>query len=228
MNVTSLFSVGTLFVAASLAGCAADAEPVQASDSDLARGRPAPVQSVTLESTDSATSVQARLFNLLDGFKADADLGISTPATERDARVIAGPGAAASTTSSVSCSLSSMELVAPGGGGFTHRDLYSCELTGFSRIRNGAELPPASVGTEGEQALASKLFDLLAKGEKKGGFGVVKTIDNENPGCCDMPTTSAYEIGDADAKLTCTLHGGGFTGWQTVECTYAHAIKPNE
>jgi hypothetical protein len=212
----NLFSFSS-FVALSLvavAGCAASTEESAESLQDNLTARPV----IELATTRDPSSVQAQLFTLLETFKNDAELGIAS-GIESAALTMNGAPEAGVRGRTVTCDTSRMEAVAPGGGGFSQINFFGCVLQGFDQVRNGGVLPSVVVPFEGDKQLAGKLVALLAKGEQTGGLGVKKT-GGKDPGCCDIPSSVTYTIGNDDASLSCTLRSGGFAAIQRAECTF--------
>jgi len=201
-----------------LAGCSADAGQEAGDEDDLTR-RP----TIELSSQDS-TSVAARLNAMLKAFKSDSDLDIASAIESASVKM---SGRDSKVSRSVTCTESDMELVGPGGHGFTHRTTTTCTLQGFEKNRAGGSLPNVLVSRNEPLPLANKLVTLLHKGEQKGGFGVKRT-GGVAPPCCDRPMSTTYELSDAQGSLVCVNHTGGFAFMVHSECTYTRAIKPNE
>jgi hypothetical protein len=212
------FLFASLFAVSFLAGCAAEPGSDEGVDQNDVTSRP----TIELASSADPGSIQVKLYTLLSTLKGDASLGIES-AIESPALTISGAEARA-----ITCTESRL-VHATVGQGVTTTKFDSCTLEGFDKVRNGGQLPSVVVKAEGEQALASKLVALLAKGAEKGGLGV-KRSGGVKPPCCDMATTTTYTISDDSAELSCTTHAGGFIGIVSEQCTYslndANAKKP--
>lgn len=202
-------AVSSLVVASLLAGCSVEsAESEDTSEEAIVR-RPA----IEFASMNDREALSAKLYRLLNAFKSDlgvADDGYNLTLSGKEPT---------RTKRSVSCNESDMELVAPGGGGFTHRTYNSCSLKGFDQVRNGGRLPNVVVPYDLEAPLAGKLVTLLEKGAQKGTFGVKKSEPTRVP-CCDIPSTVTYELSDDTASLVCQNRTGGFAFIVQASCTY--------
>ncbi len=204
-----------------LAGCAADSsETGESADAVVKTAR----TEIELKSSSDAASLPAKLFALMNTFKDDADLRIGK-AIESQAFVLTGPDPL-HVSRSLECEETHL-ISAVLGRGVSNTAFHACTFSGLDKTRAGGALPRVTVAFGEQDALAGKLTTLLEKGEKKGGFGIVKN-GNERPQCCDMPVTLKYELSDATMSLVCTVHAGGFTGVEQDECTLSHKIAPNE
>ena len=117
-----------------------------------------------------------------------------------------------------------MELVSPGGSGFSVIDQFSCTLIRFDKVRNGGKLPSVVVPFEGNITLAGKLFDLLEKGGKKGGLGV-KLTESNNPGCCDRISTTSYAIATLKRRSPARGAAAGSPASREAECTFVQNAR---
>jgi hypothetical protein len=213
MSFFKISSVATIALLA-VAGCAAGTDEASEASQDELRAR----TDIELTSTRDPASVQAKLFKLMTTFKDDASLDISS-AIHTNSVQMSGMGEVGVRGRAITCNNSQMELVGPGGSGFSVIDLFSCTLVRFDKVRNGGQLPSVVVPFEGNVTLAGKLFQLLEKGEDKGGLGV-KLTEANNPGCCDQISTTTYAIADDKATLSCTMRSGGIAGITSAECTF--------
>ena len=216
--------VSSLFALSALAGCTAS---TQTDDAAQATGEDALISRPAIELTGSSdpASVQGKLFKLLSTFKDDADLEISS-GIDSPAFFMKGAKEPKVSVRSLVCSESHL-IHATVGVGVSNTSIHECTLDGFDRNRAGGSLPAVVLG-QGEEPLAGKLFTLLSKGEKKGGLGVKRTSSTAPTPCCDMISTTSFEISDAAATLSCSLHSGGIAGISRAECTFARKIAATE
>lgn len=209
MNRLALSSLFVLPVLASLVGCAAPGEESEDVTGDELRARPR----IELKSTGDKDSIQAKLYGMLQTFKGDSELGI-VGAIESKSLLMSGGHD--TVTRSVSCT-KAVRFILPAGA--SSSTVFACDLDGFEKVRNGGQLPLVDVTQRPKNApLASKLFSLLEKAEKKGGFDVQRSANQ--PGCCDMPSSATYAISDDVGTLSCTMHSGGFFFHLDAECSY--------
>jgi hypothetical protein len=219
----SLLSLAALPVLASLVGCAGSSEESAdvAGDELNASARPR----IELASTSDVHSVQATLFLLMDRLRdVDSTLGIES-GVDSASLMLKGTAEEGVASRSVDCNTSKL-IHAQIGVGASTTTFFHCTLDGFDKIRNGGSLPNVLLRS-GESPLAAKLYALLAKGEQHGGFGVTKSGGNLPP-CCDIPTTTTYSVSDANGKLSCSMHAGGFAFMTHAECMYQSHVAPNE
>lgn len=204
--------LSSLTALALVTGCAASSD-------DSASGASAEINaraedgSLELANSTDPRSVQAALYRLLDTFKDDPGL-----------RVLRGFDAAALMMTgkagprSVTCTESTTAIPPQ----------FRCTFDGIGKHRGGGSYPSEVVPNEGEAPFTGKLFVLLKKGFEKGGLGVVQTVSESNPGCCDLPTEEAFELRDEAGVLSCAETGGGLTGILEARCDYEMTIAPHE
>jgi hypothetical protein len=205
------FALSSLAALSLLAGCAAStSESVADGQDDITAST-----KIELSSVADEASIQAKLYNLLDAFKGEADLGIAKDVATLSMKGAREDGAPAR---SISCNESKL-VHATLGQGVSTTSFFACTLAGFQTVRNGGQLPSVVLKDDASQPLAGKLFSLLLKGEQKGGLGVVKTSGDSHPPCCDMPISTTFAISDSTSTLSCTERAGGFAFIRSVECT---------
>ena len=197
-----LFS--SIAAAALLVGCAAEQSDDVAQDDVTSRPR------IELKNSNDPKAVQFKLYELLDAFKGERELGIFS-AIDSPSLQMSGAKEPRVPIRTVTCTEARL------GGGAAPHVSHACTLDAFDKIRNGGSLPGVLLKDEGEDPLAGKLFTLLEKGEKKGNLGVKKSTGGE-PHCCDVPQTTTYSLSDAKTTLSCSLRTGGFVATRSVQC----------
>jgi hypothetical protein len=194
-----------------LAGCAAST----AENTDQGQDDVTASSKLELASTSDSSSIQAKLYSLLDTFKGEGHLDISTNGASITMNGAREHGAPAR---SITCTKSSL-VHATVGQGVTVTPFFACTLTGFNKVRTGVELPSVDAPLQGEEPLANNLFTLLNKGEQMGGgFGITRS-GGVTPPCCDMPTSTTLAISDKSSTLSCTNRTGGFAFRVFTECS---------
>jgi hypothetical protein len=169
-----------------------------------------------LKSSSDSDSIQAQLYKLMDAFKGEKALDISKNVVALTIKGAAETGAPAR---SITCTKSSL-VHATLGQGVTTTDFFACTLTGFNKIRDGVALPSVNVQLNHEAPLANNLFSLMAEGDKKGGFDVLRS-GGDQPTCCDRPISTTMSISDSTSTLSCTNRTGGFAFMVFTECSLA-------
>ena len=194
-----------------LAGCAASP-----GNDDVADGQDEVTASSKFELTASSDkdSIQAQLYGLMDAFKGEKALDVSKSGV---ALTIKGARENGAPARSITCTKSTL-VHATLGHGVTNTDSFACTLTGFNKVRDGVALPSVNVQLHQEAPLANNLFSLLAAGENKGGFDVLRS-GGDQPTCCDRPITTTMSISDSEHTLSCTNRTGGFAFMVFTECS---------